>query len=61
MSGSPLATSEAGVEVVSWANMGTAREITVGKTSGIDVRHFEGFFKILSVRSWIEVWKGTEY
>ena len=50
MLGSPLAPSEGVIDVVTnvWEN-----KTYMGKTGGIDVRHFEGFLD--------SSWEGTEY
>lgn len=55
MLGLPVATSEGATDVVT--NVRPVNQFTEnGKTSVIDVRHFEGFF---SEVSWIQVGKGT--
>jgi hypothetical protein len=44
--GSPLATCEDEIDIVTNVRR-TGRMINIGKTGGIDVRHFEGFWEVL--------------
>ena len=55
MLGSPHATSEGVIDVVT--NVRIIFGKPIGKAGGIDVRHFEGFEEVLG----IQVGKGTEY